>query len=129
MANCQNNVRYGRQNRNWQQRQSGQSCGNNVGACAETARACEICETRAAGCSRETRTNDCTRETRTDECERKKRTHKSSREDKLQGMPLAMAYVPWQRWGNLYCACKALQAGTVFEELDKPFLGRGGCNR
>ena len=43
--------------------------------------------------------------------------------------PLAMAYVPWQRWGDLYCACKALQSGTVFEELDKPFKGRGGCNR
>ena len=111
MANCQNNVRYVSQNGNWQQRQSGQSCGNNVGVCAETACVREKCETRENDCARKKRTNNC------------------KREDKLQGFPLAMAYVPWQRWGDLYCACKALQSGTVFEELDKPFKGRGGCNR
>ena len=47
--------------------------------------------------------------------------------DPLSGMPLAMAYVPWQEWQNLYSAEKALCRGTIFEELDKPFLGRGGC--
>lgn len=49
--------------------------------------------------------------------------------DPLQGMPLAMAYVPWQDWKNVYCQEKALQRGTIFEELDLPFEGRGGCNR
>lgn len=49
--------------------------------------------------------------------------------DPLQGMPLAMAYVPWQEWRNIYNQEKALQRGTIFEELDLPFQGRGGCNR
>jgi len=39
-------------------------------------------------------------------------------------MPLAMAYVPWQDWRQLYEPHKALQRGTLFEELDKPFKGR-----
>lgn len=44
-------------------------------------------------------------------------------------MPVAMAYVPWQRFGRLYELDKALQTGTIFAELDKPFLGKGGaCN-
>lgn len=46
--------------------------------------------------------------------------------DALAGMPLAMAYVPWQMWRKIYDAEKALCQGTIFEELDKPFQGRGG---
>ena len=42
-------------------------------------------------------------------------------------MVLAMAYVPWQEWRNLYSAEKGFCRGTIFEELDKPFLGKGGC--
>lgn len=49
-----------------------------------------------------------------------------SRSDSLNGMPLAMAYVPWQQWQNIYEPCRALERGTIFEELDKPFLGKGG---
>lgn len=45
----------------------------------------------------------------------------------LADMPLAMAYVPWQKWQNIYKAKKAFQRGTIFEELDKPFQGIGGC--
>ena len=42
--------------------------------------------------------------------------------------PLAMAYVPWQRWNQTYELEKARWAGTIFPELDKPFLGkRGAC--
>ncbi|MCD8018568.1 MAG: spore coat associated protein CotJA [Clostridiales bacterium] len=40
-------------------------------------------------------------------------------------LPLAMAYVPWQTWGNLYKPEDGLMQGTIFEELDKPFTGRG----
>lgn len=47
--------------------------------------------------------------------------------DLLNGLPIAMAYVPWQEFKNLYPAEKALSRGTIFEELDKPFLGKGGC--
>ena len=49
--------------------------------------------------------------------------------DPLQNMPLAMAYVPWQNWRNLYDIHKGFTRGTIFEELDKPFYGKGGCNR
>ncbi|WP_330397633.1 spore coat associated protein CotJA [Lachnoclostridium sp. An196] len=42
--------------------------------------------------------------------------------------PPAMAYVPWQHWHRVYDLDKALACGTIFPELDKPFLGvRGGC--
>lgn len=49
--------------------------------------------------------------------------------DELSGMPLAMAYVPWQEWQNIYEAEKGFHRGTIFEELDKPFKGimMGGC--
>ena len=50
------------------------------------------------------------------------------RRDPLYQLPLAMAYVPWQRWGQTYELDKALQVGTIFPELHKPFLGkRGAC--
>lgn len=43
---------------------------------------------------------------------------------------LAMAYVPWQYFGNVYEPDKALLVGTIFPELDKPFLAEGrGCRR
>lgn len=38
---------------------------------------------------------------------------------------LAMAYVPFQRFCNLYPPERALEAGTLFADLDKPFLGGG----
>ncbi len=45
----------------------------------------------------------------------------------LGALPLAMAYVPIQKWKTTYSPEKALQAGTVFPELDLPF--RGGMTR
>ena len=36
---------------------------------------------------------------------------------------LAMAYVPYQRFENLYDEEKALSRGTLFAELDMPFYG------
>lgn len=42
--------------------------------------------------------------------------------DELHHMPVAMAYVPWQRFNDTYDPCKSLQAGTIFPELDMPFL-------
>ena len=47
--------------------------------------------------------------------------------EELSGMPLAMAYVPWQKWQHLYEVEKGFCRGTIFEELDKPFQGIGGC--
>ena len=45
---------------------------------------------------------------------------------------IAMAYVPWQRWGETYDAEKALCRGTLFPALDLPFTGcdcERGANR
>ena len=44
------------------------------------------------------------------------------------GMPLAMAYVPVQTWGETYTPDRALCRGTLFPALDLPFE-RGGCCR
>lgn len=35
-------------------------------------------------------------------------------------LPLAYAYVPWQKWRLLYSPSEALANGTLFEELNKP---------
>ena len=48
-------------------------------------------------------------------------------QDRLEDMPLAMAYVPWQRWQNIYDAEKGFCNGTIFQELNLPFFGVGGC--
>ncbi len=44
-------------------------------------------------------------------------------DDMTVGLPIAMAYVPWQEWKRLYAPSAALENGTLFEELDLPFLG------
>ena len=43
-----------------------------------------------------------------------------SDEATLHDKPLAYAYVPIQRWRLLYPTEKALDMGTLFEELYKP---------
>ena len=47
----------------------------------------------------------------------------------MDDMVLAMAYVKWQKWQKIYDAEKALHQGTIFEELDLPFCGIGGCQK
>ncbi|BCN29503.1 spore coat associated protein CotJA [Anaeromicropila herbilytica] len=42
--------------------------------------------------------------------------------DHIDHMPVAMAYVPWQYMKDVYEPGDALQIGTIFPELDKPFL-------
>lgn len=49
--------------------------------------------------------------------------------DPLRHLPLAIAYVPWQRWNQICPLEKALQIGTIFPELDQPFLGKRGGYR
>ena len=56
-------------------------------------------------------------------------TVEAVKKDCLEDMPLAMAYVPWQTWRNIYDAEKALCQGTIFQELDLPFRGIGGCQK
>lgn len=54
------------------------------------------------------------------------------KKDPLSGLPLAMAYVPWQCWGETYKPAEGWSRGTIFPELDLPFLGGGafkdGCS-
>ena len=39
--------------------------------------------------------------------------------------PIAMAYVPWQSFTEIYGPEDALRVGTIFSELNLPFLGGG----
>lgn len=41
------------------------------------------------------------------------------------GAPLAAVYSPMQVWKDLYSEAQALAHGTLFAELDKPFVARG----
>ncbi len=43
----------------------------------------------------------------------------------IENAVLAMAYVPMQKFCNLYSDIKGLQAGTMFADLDKAFCGKG----
>lgn len=47
----------------------------------------------------------------------------------VDSMTVAMQYVPWQHWDQIYCPEEGLQYGTIFPELNKPFYGRGACRR
>lgn len=55
--------------------------------------------------------------------------HNTEMKDPISNMPIAMAYVPWQFFRETYEPDKALQYGTIFPELNKPFYGKGGCLR
>lgn len=52
------------------------------------------------------------------------------RENTLRGclsdMSVAMAYVPMQRWNQVYDMSRGLTRGTIFPELDLPFV-MGRC--
>ena len=45
----------------------------------------------------------------------------------LQELPLAMAYVHIQSWGDTYPPCRALCRGTLFPQLDLPFCEVNVC--
>ena len=51
------------------------------------------------------------------------------RHDGVDSMALAMAYVPWQHWDQIYCPAEGFACGTIFPELNKPFYGKAGCRR
>lgn len=52
--------------------------------------------------------------------ERKK---KCSDKMPLRDFPVAMAYVPWQEWEDVYELCEGFEIGTIFPSLNKPFAG------
>ena len=45
----------------------------------------------------------------------------------IDDMPIAMAYVPYQQWRNIYEPNEAFRRGTIFKELDLPFTCARGC--
>lgn len=46
-----------------------------------------------------------------------------------QPISLAMAYVPFQQWRNIYDPELGIERGTIFAELDKPFIGEEAVPR
>lgn len=46
--------------------------------------------------------------------------------DDCSNFRVAMAYVPWQQWQQTYPLDRAIRQGTIFPDLDKPFL-MGRC--
>lgn len=62
---------------------------------------------------------------RTDEMERSSRQTGKMRDD----LPVGMAYVPWQEWGEMYEVCKGFREGTMFPELNLIFCGIRGTRR
>jgi hypothetical protein len=53
-------------------------------------------------------------------------SHEPSYATSDSDMALAMAYVPWQHFDSLYDLPAALEIGTIFPELNKPFRGSKG---
>ncbi len=43
-------------------------------------------------------------------------------------MAPGMCFVPWQKWQDVYEIDQAINCGTIFKELYKPYIGRG-CGR
>lgn len=46
---------------------------------------------------------------------------------KMDCQSLAMAYVEMQKWQELYETEHGFTCGTIFAELDLPFMGKGAC--
>lgn len=46
-----------------------------------------------------------------------------------QNVPLAMSYVPIQIWQRIYSPQDGLERGTIFEQLDLPFIGEEAVPR
>ena len=49
--------------------------------------------------------------------------------NRCDAYPIGMAYVPWQTFKDIYDPERGLAAGTIFAELDKPFMGRRAFRR
>lgn len=45
----------------------------------------------------------------------------------IDNMPLAMAYVPMQKWKNVMDAATGFSHGTIFQDLVMPFYGDKRC--
>lgn len=85
------------------------------------------------------RNNECMNRSETRECENREREEREKCEcmdkdmrdegcdrgrEPVDEMMPAMSYVPWQKWEDIYCMEEALERGTIFAQLDKPYIGR-----
>lgn len=57
-----------------------------------------------------------------DSCEYNDDDWKYEGRENIDRFPVGMCYVPWQYMDIVYEPDDALQIGTIFPELDKPFL-------
>lgn len=55
----------------------------------------------------------------------------SRMQENMERFPVAMLYVPWQKWNETYELDRGLMTGTIFPDLDRPFRGirKGGCSK
>ena len=58
-----------------------------------------------------------------DRCNKDDRCDRDDFDKCIDKLPLAMAYVPFQKWRKVLDASAGLAAGTIFEELYKPWYG------
>lgn len=60
--------------------------------------------------------NDCNKTNKHDDCNKMK--------EHVDHMAPGMSYVPWQKWEEIYDMKKGFERGTIFCQLDKPYVGR-----
>lgn len=97
-----------------------------MNSCSAACRPAPRTENRSSNCRpaprMENRSSDCRpaprAENRSSDCQASHGTEHSSKRS------LAMAYVPWQKFEDLYPNDAALSKGTLFCQLDLPFRGR-----
>ena len=46
----------------------------------------------------------------------------------VEQMPIGMGYVPWQQWNQIYPLEQGFRRGTIFPELDMPFVMGRYCS-
>lgn len=69
------------------------------------------------------RPNDCGCKANCNGCNSNCDADSSLYNDQLNGMAIAIGYVPWQQWCKVYDLSKGLKQGTIFPSLDLPFYG------
>lgn len=119
-CNGSNSGRMGQGNYGRTDRAQGMDCG------------CEKREVRnetGCGCEKREEKNENSCGCATERMYREAKADGGCRECKedMPGKALAMAYVPWQSWRNLYEVCEGFCKGTIFKELNLEFEGRR-CN-
>lgn len=149
--NCNGNLRQNYPNRNSRNAQmcnnmnarNNSECENNarMNSRIDNYRKCEQNQNMSCGMRERSdgrrmmdRTAGCGMMNKREECNMREKTDGCGMEDKMDGCDIgsehvdkmmpAMAYVPWQQWKDVYDIEDALCHGTIFEELNKPYIGR-----